>query len=65
MYVCLCNGFTDKDVRECANRGADRVSQVYRSLGHRPRCCKCVKTIRETLDEHREQREAQCPADAA
>jgi bacterioferritin-associated ferredoxin len=49
MYVCLCNGFTDKQVR-AAGSGCS-VAGVYRSLGVQPRCGKCVPMVREILQE--------------
>jgi len=52
MYVCLCNAITDRDLRahaahaECAGCS---VSAVYRSLGKKPQCGKCVPFVRQLL----------------
>jgi bacterioferritin-associated ferredoxin len=52
MYVCLCNAITDRDFRahaahpECAGCS---VSAVYRSLGKKPQCGKCVPFVRQLL----------------
>ncbi len=48
MYVCLCNGFTDRQVRSVAGEGCSTAS-VYRSLGVRPQCGKCVPVVRDIL----------------
>ncbi|GAB4178500.1 MAG: hypothetical protein OHK0024_16590 [Thalassobaculales bacterium] len=50
MYVCLCNGFTDRDVVRCARQGACKPGDVYRRLGQ-PSCGKCLPTIRAVLAE--------------
>jgi hypothetical protein len=33
MYVCLCNGITERQVRECARRGASSLEQLGVELG--------------------------------
>jgi bacterioferritin-associated ferredoxin len=48
MYVCLCNAFTDRDVRVHSNGGCS-VAMVYRALGCEPQCGKCVPYIRQML----------------
>ncbi len=49
MYVCLCNGITDRDFHAHAD-GEDRtVSMVYRALGAKPQCGKCVPFVRQLL----------------
>jgi bacterioferritin-associated ferredoxin len=48
MFVCLCNGLTDRDVRESAEAGCS-VAMVYRTLGCQPQCGKCVPFVREML----------------
>lgn len=56
MYICLCNPFSDKDVRKYLD-GRDNqvaVSEVYRccSGGESPSCCTCIPTLREMVLEH-------------
>jgi len=51
MYVCLCNGLTDRDLRRAAAAGDGSVAQLYQSLGCAPRCGKCVPVVREMLAE--------------
>jgi bacterioferritin-associated ferredoxin len=49
MYVCICNAFTDKHVRQVAESGKGCVANVYKSLGCRPQCGKCVDEVRALL----------------
>lgn len=53
MYVCICKGITDSQIREAASQGASSLSQVRRQLGVASCCGKCATTAREILDEHR------------
>jgi bacterioferritin-associated ferredoxin len=48
MYVCLCNGLTDRQVRGAAKAGCS-ASGVHRSLGVRPKCGKCLPMMREIV----------------
>jgi bacterioferritin-associated ferredoxin len=49
MYICLCNGLTDRDLRgHCAGEGCS-VAMVYRALGVTPQCGKCVGFVRQML----------------
>ncbi len=49
MYVCLCNGFTDREIRRTAEASACSVSEIYRALGSAPKCGKCVPFVRDLL----------------
>jgi bacterioferritin-associated ferredoxin len=52
MYVCLCNAITDRDFRAHAAHAECEgcsVSAVYRSLGKKPQCGKCVPFVRQLL----------------
>ncbi|RAU20983.1 bfd domain-containing protein (2fe-2S)-binding domain-containing protein [Paramagnetospirillum kuznetsovii] len=51
MYVCLCHGFTDRQVRAAITEGAGNANQVFRQFNAKPRCGKCVSTVRELVDE--------------
>ena len=53
MYVCLCHGFTDGDVRKALDGGCRSVAAVYRHLADRPQCGKCVPDVRCMVNEHR------------
>src|SRR3954471_22903381 len=51
MYVCLCNGLTDRDLRPHTIGGRCSVSMVYQACGCRPQCGKCVPFVRQMLRE--------------
>jgi bacterioferritin-associated ferredoxin len=51
MYVCLCNGLTDRDLRPHTLGGRCSVSMVYQACGCRPQCGKCVPFVRQMLRE--------------
>jgi bacterioferritin-associated ferredoxin len=51
MYVCLCNAFTDRQVRAVCPAAGSSTSAVYCALGVKPKCGKCVPTVREILNE--------------
>jgi bacterioferritin-associated ferredoxin len=52
MYICLCHGFTDRQVRGLADEGKGSTAGVYRALGVRPKCGKCVPMVRDILRGH-------------
>jgi bacterioferritin-associated ferredoxin len=54
MYVCLCNGLTDRDIRRAADQGCTTVAGVYRSLGSEVNCGRCVPLARQLIDQQRE-----------
>ena len=49
MYVCLCNGLTDRQVRCAAQAGGCSAAGVHRLLGVRPKCGKCLPMMREIV----------------
>lgn len=55
MYVCLCQGVTDREIREAAENGITSMRQLGKELGVGRQCGRCACTAREIL------REAQAP----
>jgi bacterioferritin-associated ferredoxin len=51
MYVCLCNGLTDRQVRAVAQATGCSPAGVHRCLGVRMQCGKCLPMMREILRE--------------
>jgi len=49
MYVCVCNAITDRHVRAQAQAECSTVSAIYRSLGAKPKCGKCVPLVRQLM----------------
>ena len=53
MYVCICNGVTDRDIQDAASRGARTVKDLRRELGVASECGKCASCAHEVLCEAR------------
>lgn len=51
MYVCICNGIKEKDVRAAVNSGADTVSRVFKSQGCKPECGNCIGCMRDIMED--------------
>jgi len=51
MYVCICKAFTCRDVRKVRDQGVSRSGQVYKKLGCKMQCGKCLETIANVLKE--------------
>lgn len=50
MYVCLCNGHRDRELRELAARGVSCVREAYRKLGGDPVCGRCLDFAQDLID---------------
>ena len=53
MYVCLCNGITDRDIRACAEEGACSLRDLERCLGVGASCGRCKPAAKEILNDSR------------
>ncbi len=51
MYVCLCKGITDTQIRAAVEDGATSLRDVRRSLGVASQCGKCGIMTRDILRE--------------
>ncbi|MGK3965728.1 (2Fe-2S)-binding protein [Sorangium sp. So ce136] len=51
MYVCLCMGVCDREIREAMNEGACSVSEVMECTGAGTRCGSCRPTIAKLVGE--------------
>jgi bacterioferritin-associated ferredoxin len=54
MYVCLCNGISDRQIRECVDRGAACLGEVQARLPVANCCGTCEDTAREVIEDHLE-----------
>lgn len=52
MYVCICNGVTDSEIREAAENGVNSMRQLGKELGVGRQCGRCACTAREILREN-------------
>jgi bacterioferritin-associated ferredoxin len=53
MYVCLCNAVTEREVRECAGKGATSLEDLTLQLGVGAGCGRCRECAMEVLEEAR------------
>lgn len=51
MYICLCQGVTDRQVREAAENGCQSMRQLGKDLGVGRQCGRCAASAREILRE--------------
>lgn len=51
MYVCICNGYRESEVRELAREGYRCVYEAYTALGNGPCCGRCIDCARQLLAE--------------
>jgi bacterioferritin-associated ferredoxin len=51
MYVCLCKGITDSQIRAAIEDGASSFKEVRNTLGVASQCGKCGILTREILRE--------------
>jgi bacterioferritin-associated ferredoxin len=53
MYVCLCNGVTDHEIREVAEAGCATLSELTMRTGCGACCGSCVEMATQLLEELR------------
>jgi bacterioferritin-associated ferredoxin len=51
MYVCLCHGVTDGQIRQAVENGAKRMRDLYLELGVATDCAKCACCAKEVLQD--------------
>ena len=51
MYVCLCKGITDDQIRDAVHGGAVSMRRLNRDLGVASQCSKCTRHARTVLRE--------------
>jgi len=56
MYVCICKGITDSQIRAAVEDGASSLRDVRNTLGVASQCGKCGiltrEIVKETLDNN-------------
>ena len=65
MFVCVCNGHRDSDIRAAARMGSTCARQIYRELGKPVRCGRCLEFASEVIAEVRASANDAAPVDAA
>ena len=51
MYVCLCNGVTDREIREVAAAGCRTLPELTMRTGCGASCGSCLSIAQGILDE--------------
>jgi bacterioferritin-associated ferredoxin len=51
MYICICNGHSDRDIRQAAATGLRCAREIYAHLGKPPRCGRCLDTAAQLIAE--------------
>jgi len=49
MFVCICKGITEKDIKASVTKGAASVRDLYQGLELGSQCGKCVSFARQVL----------------
>ena len=61
MYVCICNGITDHEIRQAAEAGCDSMAELTMRTGAGSCCGSCVDMASELLEETRAARALPLP----
>jgi bacterioferritin-associated ferredoxin len=51
MFICICNGHRDSEIRAAAAAGLRSPQEIYRHLGKPPRCGRCLDLAAEIVNE--------------
>ena len=51
VYVCLCHGVTDSEIRDAATAGCGEMSELMMRTGCGSSCGSCIETASGLLDE--------------
>lgn len=62
MYVCICHGITDRQIRRVVDQGARSLGEVQMTLPVGACCGRCEDTARAVIGEC--QQHHACQADA-
>lgn len=56
MYICVCHGITDRQIRTAVEQGATTLGEVQRQLPVAGCCGRCETAASELIREHKESR---------
>jgi bacterioferritin-associated ferredoxin len=51
MYICLCNGITERQIHDAVKGGVSTFHQLQRELGVATCCGQCSQCAHQVLDE--------------
>ena len=49
MFVCICRGYRERDIRRAAHAGLRSARDIYRELGAEPSCGRCLEFAEEVI----------------
>jgi bacterioferritin-associated ferredoxin len=61
MYICICNGVTDHDIRDAAEAGCRSVAELTMRTGAGANCGSCLDMAGDLLEAARTVRELPLP----
>jgi bacterioferritin-associated ferredoxin len=61
VYVCICNGVTDRDIRQVAEAGCHTLPELTMRTGCGANCGSCLELAAKLLDEVHALRELPLP----
>jgi bacterioferritin-associated ferredoxin len=50
MFVCVCKGITDKDIRDAVNQGEQSIKSIKETLGVASQCGGCFTLAKQIID---------------
>jgi bacterioferritin-associated ferredoxin len=53
MYVCICNGVTQRDIRDAAAAGCRSVAELTMRTGCGANCGSCIEMAAQVLEQAR------------
>ncbi len=51
MYVCICNGVTERDIRDAAAAGCRSLTELTMRTGYGATCGSCIPTAAALVGE--------------
>jgi bacterioferritin-associated ferredoxin len=51
MFVCLCNGITENQIRDAVGSGVRSLSELHSCLGVASCCGRCADCAQQVLNE--------------
>jgi len=51
MFVCICKGITEQDIRDAVNNGADTFKSIKEQLAVSTQCGGCVTHAKQIINE--------------
>jgi bacterioferritin-associated ferredoxin len=54
MFVCICNGYRESELRSVAQLGIGCALEAYDALGKGPCCGRCLDCAQQIIDREHE-----------